>query len=89
MGIRARRGAHREEDEEKRECVARELLERRSVNPRGIGFRYILNGVSIEQGGASRLRSSGGYRTVLMEPRGALPRKCLFIVPQFILLVKI
>jgi hypothetical protein len=27
-------------------------------------------------GGASRLRPSGAYRTVLMEPYGALPRKC-------------
>jgi hypothetical protein len=32
----ADRSAHREEDEEKRECVARELLERRSVIPIGM-----------------------------------------------------
>jgi hypothetical protein len=50
MGIRADRGAHREEDEENGECVARELLERRSVIPRGNGLQYILNGVSFNDG---------------------------------------
>jgi hypothetical protein len=45
---------------EKRECVARELLERRSVNPRGIGLRYILNGVSFN---AEVFTSSGSHET--------------------------
>jgi hypothetical protein len=35
---------------EKSEYMARELLERRSVNPRGIGLRYIPNGVSFKLG---------------------------------------
>jgi hypothetical protein len=39
MRIRAGRSAHRKEDD----------VERRSVNPRGIGPRYILNGVSFKQ----------------------------------------
>jgi hypothetical protein len=131
MGIRAGRGAYMEER------VRGPRVTRASVNPRGIGLRYIPNGVSLEvpswgpalgqrirvlhaatlpkpvtlscsqvmltnsvlfgnrrQGDQDR-RSRGNkgiaglppevvgppgrYLTGLVEPCGALPRKCLFI----------